>query len=316
MNVNLLIESYVAEVASQLPRKLRRDVAFELQALLKEELQGRAEDAGRKADEAMAMELLKSFGRPEAVAARYQPTLVIIDPEDGRYFLRASIIGMAIIWLVGLLRVSNSDAEGLDWLSVISQWYSIAVLPSLWWPGLLVVWYGIAAWARRNRPEAADWKPGAIDRDRARPALLILGIAAITASLYLLLDPAWLLDVVFGGRAARAAYDAFTYTPEFRQTQAPVLLLLLVLNIPLFLAVAINRRWTKLTRKLENGLSLLVCGAMIWTLFSSDIMVGEESNSFVKLCFVLIIISSLLGMSIKWYRASRPTPAPDLRLNN
>ena len=40
MNANDVIECYVNEVAVQLPRAQRNDVAFELRALLQEELQG------------------------------------------------------------------------------------------------------------------------------------------------------------------------------------------------------------------------------------------------------------------------------------
>ena len=65
MNANDLIESYVTDVAVQLPRKQRNDVAFELRALINEELQARAEAAGRGVDAAMATEFLQAFGRPE-----------------------------------------------------------------------------------------------------------------------------------------------------------------------------------------------------------------------------------------------------------
>ena len=68
MNANDVIESYVTEVALQLPRKQRNDVAFELRALINEELQGKAEESGRSVDAAMAIEFLQAFGRPEEVA--------------------------------------------------------------------------------------------------------------------------------------------------------------------------------------------------------------------------------------------------------
>lgn len=86
MNANDVIESYVADVAAKLPRKQRNDVAFELRSLLAEELQGKAEAAGSAADAAMATELVNAFGRPAEVAARYQPTLTVIDPADGCIF--------------------------------------------------------------------------------------------------------------------------------------------------------------------------------------------------------------------------------------
>ncbi len=51
MNANDLVESYVTEVAVELPRKLRNDVAFELRTLLKEELQAKADTTGHACGE-------------------------------------------------------------------------------------------------------------------------------------------------------------------------------------------------------------------------------------------------------------------------
>ena len=61
MNANDVIESYVTDVAVQLPRKQRNDVAFELRALLNEELQERAGDAGREPDADMAIRMLRAL---------------------------------------------------------------------------------------------------------------------------------------------------------------------------------------------------------------------------------------------------------------
>ena len=164
MNANDVIESYVTEVAVQLPRKQRNDVAFELRALLNEELEARAGDSGRAPDAAMATELVQAFGRPTDVAARYRPTLTIIDPADGRSFLQFTVIGLAILWCAGLLRLQRPIVSGWDLLGAIGEWWGSTVLPSLWWPGALVVGFGGASWARRRWPESAVWKPRAGDR--------------------------------------------------------------------------------------------------------------------------------------------------------
>ena len=85
MNVNELIDAYVADVAVQLPRRQRNDVAFELRALLGEELQAKAEATGGAVDVSMATEMLRDFGHPDDVAARYRsrPEITIIDPLTG-----------------------------------------------------------------------------------------------------------------------------------------------------------------------------------------------------------------------------------------
>ncbi len=164
MNANDVIESYVTDVAVQLPRKQRNDVAFELRALINEGLQDKADAAGRAVDAAMATEFLHAFGRPAEVAARYRPTLTIIDPADGHSFLRATVIGLAIIWVLGLLvRLRQSiDAPG-GLLGALGQWWGSTVIPSLWWPGVLVVGFGVAL----RGPAAAGHRPRSGSRVRA-----------------------------------------------------------------------------------------------------------------------------------------------------
>ena len=83
MDPEAIIESYVGDIVRRLPRRQRNDVGFELRSLLHEELAGRAADLGRPADEAMAMDLLTAFGRPQDVADRYRPAgFTVIRPAD------------------------------------------------------------------------------------------------------------------------------------------------------------------------------------------------------------------------------------------
>lgn len=50
MTPEAVVEAYVSDVARRLPRAKRNDVALELQALLHDELSGKAEASGRAAD--------------------------------------------------------------------------------------------------------------------------------------------------------------------------------------------------------------------------------------------------------------------------
>jgi len=92
-----LIAGYVADVAEQLPIRMRSDVALELRSLLQEDLEARAEAAGRTPDEAMTLEMLRAFGHPSRVAERYHPEWSIIDPGDTRSFVLAGVIGGALL---------------------------------------------------------------------------------------------------------------------------------------------------------------------------------------------------------------------------
>lgn len=309
MNANDVIESFVTEVALRLPRKQRNDVAFELRALLNEDLQARAGDAGREADAAMATELVREFGAPAEVAARYRTPLTIIDPEDGPAFLRATIIGLAIIWGVGLLRLRAQVEGGMEFLRALAQWWSASVLPSPWWPGLLVLGFGGAAWMRRRHPQNRQWKPRPVDRIPGSRATLVLGLIGIVCGVYVLLDPTWLLDVFWNGRAAPAAYEALTYTDAFRQRQGPFVLVLLLLNVPLLIAVIAKGRWSPLLRRIELVLGLALCAAMLWTALDGPVFLVATADRTAKSALVAIVALSLIGMGIKQYRRVKPSPA-------
>jgi hypothetical protein len=308
MKADEVIEAYVIDVAARLPRKQRNDVAFELRALLNEELQARAEAAGRGADAAMAMQLLHDFGRPADVAARYRPMLTVIDPADGHRFLRATLIGLAVIWSAGLLAHLRPINSGWDVLSVLGQWWGSTVIPSLWWPGVLVAGFGAAAWTRRRWPQASEWKPRAADRIHGGRAAVAMGLVGMLFGLYVLVDPYWVLDFFWDGQAAPAAYEALTYTDAFLRRQAPILLALIMLNIPLNIAVIMSGHRSVLVRRIEIGLSLLTCAAMVWTVADGPILMTPNSDQTAKFFLMLIVAFVLIGMGMKLYRSVKPTP--------
>ena len=93
MDINAIIDSYVRDVAACLPRAKRNDVAYELRALLDEELAGRAQVAGHAPDKAMVMAMLADFGRPAEAAQRYHTSAPLVAAADTHHFL---------IWALGL----------------------------------------------------------------------------------------------------------------------------------------------------------------------------------------------------------------------
>lgn len=308
MNANDVIESYVTDVAVQLPRKQRNDVAFELRALIDEELQDKAEAAGRAVDTAMAIEFLRAFGRPAEVAARYRPTLTVIDPADGRAFVRWTVIGLAIIWSLGLLQVLLQPIGSAGLLGMLGQWWAGTVIGSLWWPGMLVVGFGAAAWARRRWPQTSEWKPRSGDLTLGSRTGMVIGLIGMVFGIFVLIDPRWILDFFWGGRAAPAAYQALTYTDTFLQWQGPCLLVLLMLNIPIFIAVTLSGRWSAALQRASDALSLVLCAVLIWTVLDGPVLAAPSGDKTLKFLLVLTIVFTLVGVGIKWYRRVKPAP--------
>ena len=307
LNANEVIESYVTDVALQLPRKQRNDVAFELRALISEGLQDKAEETGRAVDAAMATEFLNAFGHPETVAARYRPSLNIIDPADGHKFLRATFIGLAIIWGLGLLEVLQTAPE-VGFLNAIVKWWGGTVIGSLWWPGVLVAGFGISAWVGRRWPQNPQWKPKSNDRIHGGRLGMVMGLIGIVFGLYVLAEPRWVLDVVWGGHAAPAAYQALTYTDSFLQWQGPILFALIAFNIPFFIAVIVKGQHTPLLRRVETVSSLATCAVMVWVIMDGPIFMTATSDGMTKWIMLLIVVFTLIAMAVGMYRTVRPSP--------
>jgi hypothetical protein len=311
-DANALIDTYVADVAVRLPRRQRDDVAFELRALLHEELQAKAEDAGRVVDAEMALALLRAFGRPADVAARYRPTLTIVDPADGRTFLVWSVAGLAVIWGLGLLELLQHGADGgWDWghmATLLGQWLGGTVVSSLWWPGVLVTGFAMAAASRRRRPRESTWTPRSVDRITGGRMTLALGLVGMLGGIALLIEPRWVLDIVWRGHAAPAAYTALTYTDAFLRGPAFVLLALVAVNVPLGLAAMAQGRWTPTLRRIETALSLVTCAAMLWAVADGPIFLSERSDSTAKLLMALIAAYIVIHHAITAYRRVRPAP--------
>ncbi len=306
MNANDVIECYVTDVAVKLPRKQRNDVALELRTLLTEGLQDKSASLGRDVDAAMATEFVNAFGRPAEVAARYRPTLTVIDPADGHAFVRASVIGLAIIWCVGLLvNLWQSADSGWDIPAMLGKWWLGTVIPSLWWPGALVVAFALASWTRRRQPQTL-WKVPVSDRPQVARAGQVVALVGILCGIFLLINPRWVLDYFWGGQADPAAYAALTYTDTFRKHQAPWLLGVIMLNVPLLITVIAAGRWSDNARRFELGLALAGSAVMIWTILGGPIFVTPESDRAIKFSLILTVVFTLAGKGVKYYRQVRP----------
>ncbi len=314
MTVNDVIESYITDVAVKLPRKQRNDVAFELRALINEGLQDKAEENGRPVDVKMAIEFCRAFGRPEDVAARYRPTLTIIDPADGHAFMRASIIGMVILACLLLLKTfSHPNEPSVAFLSILGHWWAQTVNASIWWLGLLVAGFWMASSSRRRSPQTSQWKPSASNRIVGGRTGLAFGVIGILFGAFILLEPTRILDFFWNGQAAPAAYAALTYTDTFLGRQAPILFALILLNVPILVFVIVKGRWPAGMRRFETVMGLINCAVMVWAVLDGPMLMTSVSDRIAKFFMLFIVTIILIDLGVKLLR--RVKPAPDKQLH-
>jgi hypothetical protein len=235
--VNEIIESYVRDVAACLPRARRDDVAFELRALLDEELAARAQAAGRAPDKSMAMALLAGFGRPAELAQRYHARPALVAAADTHHFLIWAVGGAVVLGMHSALgHAVDTDALFLQWL------------------GLLLVGFALADWLRRRQPDAFRWKPtrGPEWMPRSLSALSLVATLVFPVAMYA-------APVAFAGWLLPDAVrvDGLVLDPRFAGSALRLLTLALLVAMALGYAVALGLgqrpAWL---RRIEVGLNL------------------------------------------------------------
>jgi hypothetical protein len=300
MTANDVIEAYVREVVAQLPRAQRLDVALELQALLREDLDGYGPAPSVEA----ATALVNAFGAPNEVAARYRPPVTVVDPTDGQRFWRLTLIGLLVIWALGLAaQLQAAATSGADGWRVFSLWWGNAVLPSFWWPGVLVLSFGASAWVRRRWPEPRAWRPLDPQRLVGGRAAMALAVAAIAAGLAVLVDPRWLLNALWGGHLAPAALEAFVYAERFRMGPGPWLWGALALYLPLYVGVMVQGHWTPMLRRAERVLGVLTAVACVAVLLNGPVFVARITDAAFQVALWLTLLGTAATWAWQWHRA-------------
>src|SRR5512147_2395531 len=120
-----LIDKYIAEVGKPLPRRNRADIEAEIRSTLEDMLEERTQGKG-PADEATVMQVLKEYGSPQEVAAKYKPYQYLIGPRLFPIFEKVVRIVLAVVAGASLIGLATSLAQsgltGPEFVSAIGKW--------------------------------------------------------------------------------------------------------------------------------------------------------------------------------------------------
>lgn len=300
MNAEAVIESYVRDVAACLPRDRRNDVAFELRALLADELAARAEAEGRAPDRAMALKVLQGFGRPGEAARRYHERPAIIEASDTHHFMLWSIAGVVAI---GVLKALDRDGE-------------IESELVLTWLGLLVIVFGVRGWLRRRDPASLGWKPtrGPDWMPRWQATIALVSTLIFPVAMYA--DPVRFAETAFLGyipTSGLALTEAFAGS-----WQRAVTFGMLAGQALLYGAVLIQggwrswSHWTSAALNLLLGLAFVAHAAPMAGPDGTPFQVFEvqRANAVAGPIFTLVGAMMILGgLYATWVAWSAPRPA-------
>lgn len=171
-----LIDRYVAEVGRRLPLVTGRgDIEKELRSTLQDMLEDRARKAGRPADEAMEVELLKEYGAPIRVAATYNPHPYLIGPGMFPFFVMVlkialSIQAIVLLVLLAVQVVTQSPITVADFFGAIGHGLAGIFSSTISAFGTIVLVFAVL---ERFAPQAAEarieeemeWDPASLMKE-------------------------------------------------------------------------------------------------------------------------------------------------------
>jgi hypothetical protein len=287
-----MVEAYVSDVVSFLPRKQRRDVARELRALLTEGIDA-AEGATR---EESAQTVLAGFGRPSEVAARYGPPVALIDPADTRRLIVLAAGGAALIVLATAFDTLLADVRP----RTIPEDPSVVIFA--WW-GVLAAGFALTAWLRRRRGPVA-WKPHPAATDRINRFGWGAALAFWSAGTLALAAPHWVIDRLTGGRAAPAVHEVFIYDEDFLRLRGPLTLAVMIVGLVNVAALLVLGRWTSWLRTVDLAYSIALCVVLTWVVAAGPVFSRAITDQAVRPILALIVLMSLAAIGVSSRRQS------------
>ena len=300
MNPNDVIESYVADVIRRVPLKERNDIGFELRALLTEMLDDRAQSQGKPADDAMVLAMLREFGLPADIAARYRaPGFVILPPERTRSFAWLSLGGIALQWALTLPRVAEGASIGTWWLT----WG----LGAFWWPGFMSMMALLGAWIRQWRTQAPAWTPRDVDQDRVHRGAFAFGLAWVVIGTSLMIAMPWISE-----RLPEPFPHIFAFDPDFLRTRAWIVLALWLFQIALLVSVLAKGRWTRSTRRLELASTFAWLVVLGWLATSRHIFAATLTNDGARFGLGIVFVIVLIDFGVKLHRMRPALQVPKI----
>src|SRR5512137_1420207 len=303
-----LIDRYVHEVGLNLPARLRADVEAELRSLLNDSLDERARDSGRAADNVLAGEVLRAFGQPRDVAARYAPQArYLIGPRLYPGYVLAIKIWVAVMAVAVLVMMMLGRYHHRGDLSVIGPFVRAAgsfLSGALFNLALVTLAFAIAERAMHARGQTEQaWNPATLppvnDPDRVSyfgRIFLLWGTAAM-AILFNFFPP-WVGVVVIHNTDVQVIP---LLLPGFAR-YLPLLNIFWAASFALNLIVLRHGRWRPVTRWADLGLTAANAAVLAVIIGGPPVF---EYDPFVKLALGFIVVFISIDCCVRLFRLLR-----------
>jgi hypothetical protein len=310
-----IIDRYVHAVGQHLPGPVRADVEAELRSLLAESLEERAAASGTPPTEALARDVVREFGPPREVAARYSTRpQYLIGPPLFPVYVRIVKIQLAVVAGVSLFMLITGfyarQGEAQTLLTVLGRAWAGFFNGVANTCGVTTVVFALIELAIRRQPtRAATWDPAQLpavdDPDRVSFVgkivwLYLVAVVAVVFNYF----PEWVGVVMVDDGGARAVP---LLEPAFRR-YLPLLNAWWAVAFILTIVVLRNGRRTRTTRWWEVGLDLFNAAICAAILLGPPVF---RYDQYAKLGLAVFLAVTLVRAAVRAYRLVRSAPGPE-----
>jgi hypothetical protein len=309
MKANEMIDRYVHEVGRHLPRKNREDIQMELRSLLQDTLDEQLAGSDLEPSTKIVAELLREFGSPEDMAARYRPEEVLIGAQLFPIYKLVITIVLTIVAVVHLLGVlyallGETPDLGQTLLKSLFSFGQFAFLNL----GLITVVFAIVERVEGGELEieakkATDWDPYQLppvkDPDRINRFEMIAGI--IFAALFIVAFNFFFEVIGFIDFTGEDRGVIPLLAGEFRQ-HVPWLTASWILDSLLKVAVLARGRWLRQTRWLQVAVESFGIFVLYRIFISTTISVVPFFTTMAKGIILIIMVIGVLEIAGLVYR--------------
>jgi hypothetical protein len=193
-----LLDRYLQAVGKYLPTKRREDILAELRVNLLEQAEDKEAEAGHPLTLDEEEALLKQYGRPFVVAARYLPQQYLIGPAVFPFYLYALRTAIPLVFLAYVVANAavflREPVTASRVLGMLVRLPMVALYAAAWITGIAAIVDFAQSKFRRIGPLGEDWSPRDLPPVEARaeykPGQTILEVVASGVFvLFLLLVP-------------------------------------------------------------------------------------------------------------------------------
>lgn len=326
-----LINRYLHEVGENLPKQSRADIEKELRSLIQDALEERTANRGEQPQPAtteLTAVVLREFGPPKAMAARYRPAEVLIGADLFPIYRQVLTVTLSIVIGVHMLGVifSLAQQEAASFQRLIpalfgSVWQALLVNAAI----VTIIFAVIervnsASWkseaSKKTTQSTASWDPYQLppikDPDRINHGDLIAGIVVslfLIGGLNFFYDSIGYIDLDENSTRIYGILSA-----GFRQ-HVPWLTAAWALDILLKLLVLVQGRWNRLTRWLDVGGTLFGLYVLARITTSDTITTIASITTLVKFSLAIVMVIVVIDLARKLYRLFIDKPVPALPVN-